>query len=57
LSWEQKKISLIALGMGVAIIFGRIVDVIMVWERIKNWVLDVPHNMPQHYYGLQHFPT
>jgi hypothetical protein len=51
----DKKMSLIALGIGVVIGFGGVVMVFIAWKKARDWV--VPPNRPKLFYGEYRLPT
>lgn len=57
LSQVDKKVSLVALGIGVGIGIWGVIILFIVWERAKLWVLGLPHNKSPAFYGLYRFPT
>jgi len=57
LSHLDEKMSLLALGMGLGIGFGGVVAMFILWERDRHWVLALPHNRSQAFYGEYRFPT
>jgi hypothetical protein len=52
LNHVNEKISLAALRIGVGIGIWIVVGVFIVWERATRWVLALPLNKPQPFYGL-----
>ena len=56
LSHVNEKVSLIALGLGVAIGFGGVVAMFIAWDRARCWVLCMPpNNTRKPFYGLYRF--
>ena len=55
LSHINKKLSLIAMVLGVGIGFGGVVAIFIIWDRAYHWV--VPSNRPRPFYGMYRFPT
>ena len=53
LSHLNEKLSLVTLGIRV----GGVVSMFILWERARHWVLVLPHNKPQDFYGEYRFPT
>jgi len=53
--YMDKKISLIALGIGVVIRFGGVVMVFISWKKARDWV--VPPNRTKLFYGEYRLPT
>ena len=57
LSHLNEKMSLLTLGMGFVIGFGGVVAMLILWERARHWVLVLPPNSSQDFYGEYRFPT
>ena len=53
----DKKMSFIALGMGLGIGFGLVVGMFIMWEKAKCWMLGVFPTRPRPCYGVYRFPT
>ena len=49
----NETMSLLTLGMGV----GGVVAMFILWEWDRNWVLVLPHNKSQDFYGEYRYPT
>jgi hypothetical protein len=56
LSRVDEEVSLLALGIGMGIGFGGVVVVFIVWGRARGWVMGMPSNKPQAFYGVYRFP-
>ena len=56
LNHVDEKMSLIALGIGAGIGIWVVVGIFFVWERATRWVLALPPNKPQLFYGVYRFP-
>lgn len=53
----DEKMSLVSLGIEVGIGIWGVVGIFIVWERARHWVLALPPNKPQLFYGVYRFPT
>lgn len=53
----DEKMSLMALGIGTGIGIWVVVGIFIVWKRARHWLLDLPPNKPQLFYGVYRFPT
>ena len=53
ISHLNETMSLLTLGMGV----GGMVAMFILWERERHWVLVLPHNKSQAFYGEYRYPT
>lgn len=55
LSYANKKVSLLALSLGLGIGFGRVVVMFIIWDKARSWVMGMPCHKQKPFYGVYRF--